>query len=186
MLDNTLIIITSDHGEHLGEHGLFGHGKSLYSQELHVPLVIIPPGGLVNGRIVSAPVSLRDLPATVADVLGYQSDSPFPSTSLARYWQSRAAEDQAQSTAVFSEVALRDTVSRNQSRPPAWRGPMKSIVSDGKSYIRNADGREEVYDVLNDPAELRDLAGRSGLDPLVEQLRDALESIITSDSQPGG
>ena len=36
---------------------------------------------------------------------------------------------------------------------------MKSIVSDGKSYIRNADGREEVYDVLNDPAELRDLAG---------------------------
>ena len=68
--DNTLIIITSDHGEHLGEHGLFGHGKSLYSQELHVPLVIIPPGGLVNGRTVNAPVSFRDLPATVADVLG--------------------------------------------------------------------------------------------------------------------
>ena len=77
------------------------------------------------------------------------------------------------STAVFSEVALRDTVSRNQSRPPAWRGPMKSIVSDGKSYIRNADGREEIYDVLNDPAELQDLAGRSGFDSLVEQLRDA-------------
>ena len=51
---------------------------------------------------------------------------------------------------------------------------MKSIVSDGKSYIRNADGHEEVYDVLNDPAELRDLAGRSGLDSLVEPLRDAL------------
>ena len=84
LLNNTLIIITSDHGEHLGEHGLFGHGKSLYSQELHVPLVIIPPGGLVNGRVIRAPVSLRDLPATVADVLGYQSGSPFPSTSLAR------------------------------------------------------------------------------------------------------
>jgi arylsulfatase A-like enzyme len=186
LLDNTLIIITSDHGEHLGEHGLFGHGKSLYSQELHVPLVIIPPGGLANGRVVRAPVSLRDLPATVADVLGSQSSSPFPSASLARYWNSRAADDRAQFTAVFSEVALRDTVSRNQSRPPAWRGPMKSIVSDSKSYIRNADGREEVYDVLNDPAELRDLAGRSELDPLVEQLRDALEYIITSDSQPSG
>jgi arylsulfatase A-like enzyme len=163
---------------------LFGHGKSLYSQELHVPLVIIPPGGLVNGRIVSTPVTLRDLPATVADVLGYHTDSPFPGSSLARYWQSSVSGDPAQATAVFSEVALRDTVSRNQSRPPAWRGPMKSIVSDGKSYIRNADGREEVYDVLTDPAELRDLAGLRGFDPLVEHLRDAVESIITSDSQP--
>ena len=39
VLDNTLVVITSDHGEELGEHGLFGHGRSLYSQELHVPLV---------------------------------------------------------------------------------------------------------------------------------------------------
>jgi arylsulfatase A-like enzyme len=182
LLDNTLVIITSDHGEHLGEHGLFGHGKSLYSQELHVPLVIITPGGLVNGRIVSAPVSLRDLPATVADVVGYQTDSPFPGTSLARYWQSTLPDDQAQTTAVLSEVALRDTVSRNQSRPPAWRGPMKSIVSDGRAYIRNADGREEVYDILNDPADLRDLVGRTGSDALVEHLRGALESVLSSES----
>lgn len=185
-LENTLVIITSDHGEHLGEHGLFGHGKSLYSQELHVPLVIIPPGGLASGRIVNAPVSLRDLPATVVDVLGYRGDSPFPGTSLARYWQSSVSNDQPHATAVFSEVALRETVSRNQSRPPAWRGPMKSIVSEGKAYIRNADGREEIYDVLNDPADSRDLMGRTSTDTLVDQLRDALNHTLSSDSPPKG
>ena len=50
VLDRTLVIITSDHGESMGEHGFFGHAKSLYNQEVHVPLLIIPPGGLSQRR----------------------------------------------------------------------------------------------------------------------------------------
>ncbi len=71
LLENTLVVITSDHGEELGEHGLFGHGRSLYSQEVHVPLVILAPGGSAAGRVVGEPVSLRDLPATFVDLLGH-------------------------------------------------------------------------------------------------------------------
>ena len=93
LLDNTLVVITSDHGEELGEHGLFGHGRSLYSQELHVPLVILVPGGSAAGRVVSEPVSLRDLPATFVDLLGYAQDSPFPGKSLARYWQAGSGQN---------------------------------------------------------------------------------------------
>ena len=157
LLENTLVVITSDHGEELGEHGLFGHGRSLYSQELHVPLVVLVPGGSVAGRVISDPVSLRDLPATFVDLLGFAHESPFPGRSLARHWEPGSGENDPPSSPAFSEVALRDKVSKNPTRAPAWRGPMQSIVADGKAYIQNADGRPELYDVINDMAELHDL-----------------------------
>ncbi len=69
LLDNTEVIITSDHGEAFGDHGYFGHSYSLYLDEIGVPLVILSPGAPA-GRVVDSPVSLRDLPATVVDLLG--------------------------------------------------------------------------------------------------------------------
>ena len=59
LLDNTLVIVTSDHGEQFNEHHLFGHGNSLYGSLIHVPLLIFPPSGSPAGRIVGVPVSLR-------------------------------------------------------------------------------------------------------------------------------
>ena len=55
-------------------------------------------------------------------------------------------------------VALRDKVSKKTDRPPALRGPMKSVVAEGHVYIRNSDGREELYNLADDPGEVRDLA----------------------------
>ena len=177
LLDNTLVVITSDHGEELGEHGLFGHGRSLYSQEVHVPLVIIAPGGSATGRVVGEPVSLRDLPATFVDLLGYTHDSPFPGESLARYWKPGSGRVGTCPSPAFSEVALRDKVSKNPNRAPAWRGPMQSVVADGRAYIRNADGRAELYDIMNDPAELHDLAGSTESHALL-RLRQNLQSLL--------
>ena len=48
LLENTLVILTSDHGEQLGEHGVIAHGVSLYRQEVHVPLLLIPPSRVVD------------------------------------------------------------------------------------------------------------------------------------------
>ncbi len=87
ILDQTWVIITSDHGESFGEKpGVFWHGTSLYETQLHVPLVIIPPAGGPPPRIVTETVSLRDLPATIVDVLGSSAGSAFPGFSLARFW----------------------------------------------------------------------------------------------------
>ena len=78
------MIITSDHGESFGEqHGVFGHGTSLYQPQLHVPLVIVPParrrgGASPSPRVVTETVSLRDLPATIVDLLDLEAGSPFP------------------------------------------------------------------------------------------------------------
>ena len=170
-LENTLIIVTSDHGEEIGEHNLLGHGRSLYSEELHVPLIIVRPRhDQDSGQVVAEPVSLRDLPATVLDLVGIRpQQAPFPGRSLGRFAALGGLERSATQSptalrnstdpqVVLTEVALRDKVSKNADRPPALRGPMKSVVVEGFVYIRNSDGREELYDMSNDPSETRDLA----------------------------
>ena len=134
LLKNTLVVITSDHGEELGEHGLFGHGRSLYSQEVHVPLVILAPwergdrsGCRRTGQSarpagdVCRPAGLRPRFAVSGEVTGTLLDV-----------RSRDSLARAPSPA-FSEVALRDKVSKNPNRAPAWRGPMQSVVADGRA-----------------------------------------------------
>ena len=151
VLANTLVIVTSDHGEHLGEHQLFGHGRSLYRPVVHVPLVIVAPSGVPAGRSVREPVSLRDLPATVADLLGLGAPSPFPGRSLARLWEAGPAR----SPAAEARSSPRSTAPAEGPRQPLARprpaGPMKSLVAEEKVYIRNGDGREELYDLDTDP-----------------------------------
>ena len=92
LLDNTLVIITADHGEGLGEHGLFDHGESLYRTEIRVPLLFVIPASGTSQAVVHETVSLRDLPATIADLVGLGSGSPFPGRSLAALWQPPSPE----------------------------------------------------------------------------------------------
>ncbi len=85
VLERTWLIVVADHGESFGEHaGCFCHGASLYDTELHVPLIIRPPGGSASEQIVRESVSLRDLAATIVDVAGQRAGSPFPGGSLAQ------------------------------------------------------------------------------------------------------
>jgi arylsulfatase A-like enzyme len=91
VLERTWLIIASDHGESFGEHaGVFCHGSSLYQRELHVPLLIIPPGGGTTKQVVTETASLRDVAATIVDVLGLEASSPIPGSSLAQFlgWDS--------------------------------------------------------------------------------------------------
>lgn len=74
-LDNTVLVVAADHGEHFGEHGIRGHGNSLYLELLHVPLLIRAPGRIPSGARVSHVVSLRDIPATLLDLAGLPPSS---------------------------------------------------------------------------------------------------------------
>ena len=82
LLDETLVIVTSDHGEGLGDHGLFDHGESLYRNEIRVPLLFVLPEQSRFQGVVSDTVSLRDLPATIVDLVGLADAAPFPGRSL--------------------------------------------------------------------------------------------------------
>jgi hypothetical protein len=113
----------------------------------------------------------------VADVVNGNTPHPFPGKSLARYWTPLSSDRQPPEELVLSEVSLRMKVSRNPNRPPAWRGPMQSLVAEGKVYIRNADGREELYDLENDPSETHDLAASNDAIPILERMRFLLRRV---------
>jgi arylsulfatase A-like enzyme len=175
IFDNTLVVVTSDHGEEIGEHQLVGHGRSLYREELHVPLIVVKPGRVPSGRRIAEPVSLRDLPATIVDLLQLSDNSPFPGRSMVPLWSTRPGLDKPDPGIVRSEVALRLKASTKKDRPPALRGPMASVVAEGMSYIRNADGSEELYRLLDDPAEAKNLAEIKDAQPALRRLRALAE-----------
>ena len=176
VLANTTVIVTADHGEQFGEHGLLEHSSSLYSALLRVPLFILSPS-VPAGLQVEVPVSLRDLPATIMELVGFGNGHPFPGDSLATLWQSASVPPQRERV-VLAEVER--VHSYYPDSYPARKGPMKAIVSDGRLYIRHGDGREELYDVAADPAETYDLVR---IQPeLLLQYRVRMEEILAETS----
>ena len=153
-MDRTLIVVTADHGEAIGEHGLYGHGCSLYLPELHVPLLVVAPGRAPAGRVVSTPVTLADLPATVVDLIDPAARSPFPGRTLAATWSDRASSTRAPVIAELDEPPDADP---NKGSSPVCAGPLRTLIDDQFHYIRRADGREELYRTTTDPAEREDL-----------------------------
>ncbi len=170
ILDQTLVIVTSDHGEAFGEQpGVFRHGTSLLMPEVHVPLLIRWPGVVAAGRRVPTPVSLRDLSATILDLVGIH-ESPLPGSSLG--WAVRSPEAEG-------------------SRPPAISSLRKfgeqiyySVTGGGYHYIRQTDRStgatisEELYDLVTDPVTVHDLSGGPAASPILSQLRHALDSTL--------
>jgi arylsulfatase A-like enzyme len=176
ILDRTLVITTSDHGEGLGEHDLFIHGESLYRTEIHVPLLILTPSQRPSAAVVRETVSLRDLPATVVDLIGLAQGSPFPGRSLARLWaEPPAADPPAQTEGVLSELAAPNPSNPNQGRSPAYRGPLISLAEGDFVYIRNeGDGSEELFNQRDDPNEVVNLARAEAMLPVLRRFRDHL------------
>jgi arylsulfatase A-like enzyme len=171
LMANTLVLITSDHGEHFGDHGLFGHGMSLYRPQIHVPLLVLAPA--LDPGIVTEPVSLRDLPATIADLTGLARPGPFPGRSLARCWGRECAPLEP----LLSEVEHQRKFPPSD-HVPASRGPLWSLTGRDRVYIRHRDGREELYDLAHDPAEARDLAGAPRERMAIETFRGTLDQML--------
>jgi arylsulfatase A-like enzyme len=177
LLERTLLIITSDHGEQFGEHGTFGHGLSLYGHEVNVPLLVIAPGRVPAGRVVSTPVSLRDVPATVAGFLGASGDlePPFPGTSLEPLWRAGPDPALSASRAPLSELDKRIDDVPVPRNAPNFDGPLRAIMLDNYAYIHHGSGAEELYDVDVDPAESNNLSGQEGARLILERARRILD-----------
>lgn len=150
VLEQTLVIVTADHGEEFDEHGILDHGNSLYAAALRVPLIVALPGA-TPATTIPQTVSLRDLPRTMLDLAGTGDASAFPGQSLARFWREAALPGDS----VLAEVRH----SRNQPESyPIFYGDMRSALADGGHLIVRGDGKPELYDFGRDSFELRDLA----------------------------
>jgi arylsulfatase A-like enzyme len=175
-LENTVVIVTSDHGEHFGEHGLMGHACSLYTPLLHVPLIILYPSRVPAGEVFTQPVSLRDLPATIVDLVGLMHQDALPGHSLTGLWQAERHARKSWDPQAFSELYPSNMRSMNHARAPVFRGPMKSLVWRDYHYIRNGDGIEELYHLAADPHEENNLAASAGGKAVIERLRHSLDA----------
>jgi arylsulfatase A-like enzyme len=93
--DSALVIYTADHGEEFGEHGGWGHGQTLYEEQIHIPLIVKPPGGMARKARRSDLVSLADVVPTIADVARLPPSSDWVGQSL--------LQKSAEKTLYFSE-----------------------------------------------------------------------------------
>ena len=180
-LDNTELIITSDHGEAFGDHGTFGHSSSVNLDEVGIPLVILSSASPA-GQVVDTPVSLRDLPATIVDLLGLSAGSPFPGRSLAAHWWGLAAGRMRPGLAspAFSEQANELAFQPQRTPGQGHPGLQMSLVASGRHYIRDGMGIERLYDLRKDPFELVNLMGSTHGDREAEPFRRMLLEVLTS------
>ena len=169
ILDNTVLIITSDHGEELGEHGLIDHAVGLYNTMLHVPLIIRYPRAFKPGERETALVQLTDIAPTIVDLLGAERPKAFGGESLL---------GQARPRSVVAERGLPIpwtdyTIERFRD----WKGVsllrrLKSIQTSDLKYVWSSDGEDELYDIRKDPQEKSNLI--AAMPSKAKELRDML------------
>jgi arylsulfatase A-like enzyme len=174
ILENTLILITADHGEQFGEHNLLEHGNSLYLPLLQVPFVLTYPGRIPAGRRLSRPVSLMNIAATILDLAGLSDRSDIPGLSMSRFFSSEPGSQDRENSPIYSMV---DQGHQYPAWYPSMKGSMKSIIRDNKHFIKNyGDGREELYDLDTDPEEVNDLASSGGYQDEISSFRSLLDN----------
>ena len=181
-LDRTVVIITADHGEEMGDHGLFEHGESLYRAEIQVPLLILLPSRDHSASVVRETVSIRDLPATIVELAGLASGAPFPGRSLAKLWGDPVPGTGAlDRDGAISELPEPNPTNPSRGRSPAARGPLISLARDDYVYIRNEkDGQEQLFCEREDPLEFFNLAGDEAMQPILKRLRQRLDQMKAS------
>ena len=187
-LDDTLVIITSDHGENLGDHGHFRHVFSLYGSTIRVPLLLLLPGGERAGEVRTESVGLMDVFATILatagvtapegavqgrDLLGdLKADEAAP--IIAEYYFP------LQALGLFQPEA--SVIDREVLEPHLRR--LRSIEMDGLRLIWSSDGRHELFELAEDPDERRNLHGEPRLAEREQRLRARLDAFVENGGGP--
>lgn len=157
-LERTVVVVTADHGEELGDHGDVLHARTLYEEVLRVPLILRAPG--VSARQILEPVQITDLGRTLLDAAGLGAVA-FPGQPL-----------------LASPPA---TALRAELHPGPWSAHSAAVIDGSVKLITTAGQQMQLFDLASDPAERHDL---SALQPqLVRRLRDLLPTDATGRKQ---
>jgi arylsulfatase A-like enzyme len=166
LLDTSVVVFMSDHGEEFFDHGDWLHGHSLHAELTSVPLIMRFPGGLHAGERVALPVQQIDLMPTLAEYLGLQAPPGIEGRSLLGHLEEGAAVRPPESIFSYLDNRLVSVV----------RGDLKLIVRRVGGKLR----RRALYDRSDDPLEMRNLGGER---PIVAGF---LSSLIAEELQRQG
>lgn len=174
--DNTIVIFTSDHGDMMGEHGLFLKGFMHYRGTLQVPMVISVPGKPA-GRTGSLASSI-DLGVTLMDLCELKQYAGIQGKSVAPILDDASAQ-------VREQVLIEDDLPDITAQLTPFPGKTRTLITRDYRYTRNVKGEEQLFDLNADPDEMEDVkrwdeAGRS---EMVERMMSAL--IETDDAVRG-
>jgi arylsulfatase A-like enzyme len=175
-LDDTLVIITSDHGENIGEHGLIDHLLSMYETTLHVPLVVRYPTRFKAGTSSDGLVSLVDVFPTVLELCNLRSESEKLEPAGISFAD---ADGQKRAFIVAENDRPLNGINLMKCHFPAFDTRtidyrMRAIRTNKEKLIWKLDRGKELYDLQADPGELNNLAEQES------QTCDKLNAILIS------
>jgi len=175
--ENTLVIVTSDHGEEFQEHDGWDHGRTLYDEVLNVPLFVHSSAGALQAGRVGEPVSVLDILPTLRDFVGLPASPVEQGVSLLPAVRGEGRPPTGRT--FFSDL-----------RSPPWFGSrtIKAVVRGGDKYVLTLPDTEELYDLSTDPGERNSglLERRSLADELRAELDDFEESCIRFTQESAG
>jgi tetratricopeptide (TPR) repeat protein len=167
LYDRALVVLISDHGEGLGEHEEEEHGVFLYRSTLHVPLIVKLPAGQRRGHRVETPVSLVDVCPTVLALVGLEPDPRVEGSSLLGALGGAADERRLYSETYYPRLHF------------GW-SELFSVIA-GRHHFIDAP-RPELYDMVADPAETKNLA--EARPELLDELRRHLAGLDRTLDEP--
>jgi arylsulfatase A-like enzyme len=185
-LDNTILILVSDHGEGLGDHGTMGHGINLHESLLRTVLIVRAPGlldpsSVAQGRRVQEVVSLVDVMPTVLELIGSDAEaSAVQGTSLVPLLRGEAISNPRQA---FGQASHGISAPADGDRPAAtFHAPDARSIRAGpwRLILNGPDGVPQLFRLPQDPQELTNLAGTHPA--VVTELTEALERQARLDS----
>jgi choline-sulfatase len=163
LADNTVVVLLSDHGYHLGTKDITGK-NTLWYESTRVPFIFAGPGVPEKGKQSNAPVELIDLFPTLADLAGLPQKEGLEGRSLT--------------------PILKDVLHKRPWPAICTHGPGNHVVvTEQWRFIQYADGSRELYNLVEDRYEWNNLARNEGYSPIMEKLAGYLPK--SADPAPG-
>lgn len=177
--DDTVFIVTSDHGENIGDHGHMDHVFSLYETTVKIPLIIHDPPRFREGSLDHRPVTLVDIFPTALETAGIGTDD-YPCQGLSLLSEGFTEERPILSEYYWPVQAFGryGEANRASGRLDVFRRRIRSITVGGAKLVWGGDGRHEFFDLDADPGEVVNLLDREGSAGEAQALEQRLAEIV--------